>query len=182
MIEKLKNIWNNWSTKKKLIVCLVAASFIWTMATKKETVNTPAINQKPVSVMTPPAIVEPKSNFVTGKLYKFYRDGSCKSEGDSVCISKSEAEQLCSQIKGYTSQMLTYVYQMSGRKSETLFTAGKVGPLRAKWNGSECDASISASGMFEGSSAKVTYSGYIATFVVDKDGDVLAHWLSGMMD
>jgi hypothetical protein len=102
---------------------------------------------------------------------------------DSICIDKSDAELLCKALSGgYTQRMLKWVYQASGDKAETLFTAGNVGPLQSSWTGERCSGSISATGLYNGSSAKVSYSGNIISFVIAPDGKVLAHWLSGMMD
>ena len=135
--------------------------------------------KKPVSKLTN---VE-TSKFKAGYEYKYYGNNPCTNEAESICVDKSDAELLCKALSGdYTQRMLKWVYQAGGDKDETLFTAGNIGRLQSNWTGDKCSGGISATGLYIGSSAKVSYSGNIISFVIAPDGKVLAHWLNGMID
>lgn len=190
----LKEYWANMTTKKKALwigILLVAA--IGGLSDKKEksaiqtSVPVTSANQPtPTEQVSQPkpenAPQSAKYNFVSGKQYKYYTDGSCRDGDNDVCIGKDEAKYLCERIYGYTKHFFDVITISGGDRAETLFKAGNVGQLSSSWQNDRCAGMISATGMYKGTSAKVTYDGVINTFVISPKGEVLAHSMFGTMN
>jgi len=124
-----------------------------------------------------------QKKFVKGTEYNYFSKGPCGESQEVVCIDKEDAKFLCNKIRGgYTKRMVSYLASLISEKANTLLTAGDVGNFETQWNGEQCEGSISASGMWNGTSAKKTLNGYVLTFVVQDDGEVLAHWLSNVIE
>lgn len=122
------------------------------------------------------------SKYSQGKWYKYYRDGSCQTRGNEVCIDAKDAEFLCGKVSGYTPNMLEQAAIRGGDKSRALFQGGSISKLYADWGGDRCVASIAANGLYEGTSSKVRFVGEVASFVISGEGKVLADWVDGYIE
>ena len=119
------------------------------------------------------------SQYKSGIYYKFYNDSSCRNHEIEKCLIPEEARVFCEKISGYSNGMFRSLEFHYEDKVRVLFSAGSVGALETTWTGSQCKAKITATGIYRGSSAKVTISGNISGFVVSDQQEVLAHYLDG---
>lgn len=122
------------------------------------------------------------NEYKTGLYYKYYSDGSCINHEFEKCLKQDEAKIFCKKISGYSNGLFKSLEFHYEDKVRTLFSAGSVGALETSWSGSRCKAKITASGIYRGSSAKVSISGQISGFVVTDQLEVLAHYLDGFSD
>jgi hypothetical protein len=115
-------------------------------------------------------------DYKTDVTYVYHSDGSCPNHAGTVCIDIKQAEYLCGKLQGVTNSFYKNLkYGVISDKARTLISEGSVGAFGYKWNGRQCIADVSASGLYKGNSAKVKLSGYITDFIVDKERNVLLH-------
>lgn len=114
--------------------------------------------------------------------YKFYNDLSCNNHEFEKCLTQEEAKVFCEKINGYSNGLFRSLEFHYEDKVRTLFSAGSVGVLETSWTGSRCKAKMTATGIYRGSSAKVTISGKISGFVVTDQQEVLAHYFDGFSE
>lgn len=116
------------------------------------------------------------SEYKPGTDYVYFSDGSCKNNKERVCIDVKQAQYLCDNSSGVTNYLYDNLkYGNLGDRAATLFKDGSVGAFNYSWNGRQCSANISAEGLYQGTSAKARLSGYVHTFMIDKDQKALVH-------
>lgn len=121
------------------------------------------------------------SKFESGKTYVYFGSSECIDgvAGDK-CVSKEDAKALCKAVNGFTYRLTSGLTGgLWGSKVQALFEGGDVDSIKTSWNGKTCEASITASGIYLGSSARATYTGEIQLFFIDKSRNVLAHYING---
>ncbi len=106
----------------------------------------------------------------SGVGYNYFGDGSCSDH----CLTKSDAEAACNDVKGYTKGMLRYLAVTASGKDKALLEGGNVEDFNVHWTGNSCRASITLSGVYDGSSARSNISGAANQFIVT-DGKILVH-------
>lgn len=118
-------------------------------------------------------------NLQTGMEYSYYGDSSCTNSTDKVCLNITEYEQLCKITKGMTKLAASGLTTFDNVASNLLLN-GSIESNNVSWEGStdyklKCRASVTVSGIYKGSSRRVTSEGGVTTFTVNKSNEVLAH-------
>ena len=118
-------------------------------------------------------------NLQTGIEYSYYGDTSCTNSTDTVCLNINEYEQLCKKTKGMT-KMAASGLTTFDNVAYHLLKNGSIDSNIVSWEGSttykyKCRASMTVSGIFNGSSRRVTSDGGVTTFILNNSNEVLAH-------
>jgi hypothetical protein len=111
-------------------------------------------------------------NFLEGHEYNYFSDGSCTKD----CLTKAEAMQACNQVKGYANRLLKSLAITSTSKDKALLEGGDVTNFSATWTGTNCYASLTIKGIYEGSSARTNIGGSVGTFVYSS-GEILVYYI-----
>jgi hypothetical protein len=122
-------------------------------------------------------------DYEVGTQYKHFTDGSCRSSTREVCVTAEQAKYLCGKLAGTTKGSLDtgLNWAMVGERAATVF-ANNTPSWEAEWEGNKCAIRLSASGMYEGTSAQVQYTGKVVTFIISEEREALAHHFFGSLD
>ncbi|WP_416548454.1 MAP7 domain-containing protein [Limnohabitans sp. DCL3] len=120
-----------------------------------------------------------RKKLLQGKEYTYYGDSKCTTEGNKVCLTPADYEHLCRIAKSMT-QLAASGLTIFDPAASHLVTNGTTDSLEVSWNGSasskfKCRATITVSGIYRGSSRRVTSYGGVTQFIINGNNEVLAH-------
>jgi len=132
-------------------------------------------NERQSQQMTNPQITAaPNPAFQQGVAYTFNSTYQCTPGENKSCVTAADYETLCKQASGLTlmgAKLLTS-YDHVGRE---LLEGGSVDNIAVEWNGSlkSCQAFLTVSGIYQGSSTRRSYSGEVYEFIVNDQKSIL---------
>jgi hypothetical protein len=117
--------------------------------------------------------------FKSGFEYKFWgRNERCENyEGSSIslpqiCVSESEAKQLCESAVGFTVRVRRHASVSYGSAmAEFIREGGDFEDGEIWWENNRCNGSFKIRGFFRGTSTVKTFEGIIGGFILSKDGE-----------
>lgn len=112
-----------------------------------------------------------------GMEYEWYDDSSCTERNDETCVSREDYKELCLLASGATKLGSRTLAILNGRATY-LLENGDVDHIDVRWEDGYkygCRLLIEVSGIFQGSSTRETLEGGVTTFIVNQQGEVLAH-------
>jgi hypothetical protein len=120
-----------------------------------------------------------RKRLLQGKEYSYYGDSKCTTDGNTVCLVPADYEHLCKLAKSMTKLAASGLTIFDPAASH-LVTNGTTDSLEVSWDGSssskfKCRATITVSGIYKGSSRRVTSYGGVTQFIVNNSNEVLAH-------
>jgi hypothetical protein len=110
--------------------------------------------------------------------YAFMSDGSCKEQGDTMCINIKDYEAACNSAKGVSQLALNSIAVVSSGDEHDLAKAGNFSDVLIRWvNGNRCNISIDATGVINGTSKKASFFGKGVEFALTNDGQMLVRYV-----
>lgn len=118
-----------------------------------------------------------RKRLLPGKEYTY--SGGCTTEGNQVCLVPADYEYLCKLAKSMTQLAASRLTSLDNVASH-LVTNGATDSIEVSWQGSssskyKCRATITVSGIYKGSSSRVTSYGGVSEFIVNNSNKVLVH-------
>jgi hypothetical protein len=108
-----------------------------------------------------------------GVNYMYFRDGSCTEN----CLSQAEAETVCKSTKSLSRGTISSLAILESGKNKVLLEGGKVEDFSVTWNNGRCGAYLVMSGMYEGNSARASFSGSASRFTLTDDKNILVTYI-----
>lgn len=111
--------------------------------------------------------------------YYYYDDNSGKDTDTKKRLTSDEYKFLCENTKGVTKYM-SRTPGLGNSDYGYLIENGDFDGWEVTYNSAydkkECRIKMTASGFMRGNSRRVTVNGYVLVFVVNENGQILAHW------
>lgn len=123
-----------------------------------------------------------KSRLEQGIEYTWYSDGSCSSRDGTVCLSFQDYKELCDASQGLTKNA-SGVLGMFQPGYRDLVEGGDISNIRTYWATNykhPCRVTITVSGIYRGTSKRITADGGVTTFILNRQNELLVHHASDM--
>jgi len=119
-----------------------------------------------------------------GVIYEYWPDRSCTdsssdSSSDEMCVSAATAKKLCEAASGWTKNVLTMLTVLGFDDEEKAFvrTGGKLIGGDTYWRNDACYSGFSVTGILRGTSTTLKFHNKVYMFVINKEGEVLVHYI-----
>jgi TonB family protein len=118
------------------------------------------------------------ANMKQGFTYKFYKDGSCRPDTETICLTADEYKKFCSIAKSVTQYSIKLRAVGASQTEKVLLEGGNYEKIKVLWavsgGGTEhCYAVITASGIVNGNSARADIEGIVTQFIKADSGSIL---------
>jgi len=119
--------------------------------------------------------IKVKSGMIQGIEYSYFQDNSCRENNNQKCLDLETYKEMCSKNEGLTKMAAGMLTTFDTIGSRLFYNGGDIGNMRVYWSNSQnlCRASITVSGILQGTSYRRSFDGSVTTFIINKQNELL---------